>query len=116
MSDVLKTPEFLARVKSMCDLKHTNEEIKDVYESVCYVLKKCVANKEPVMLKGVGVFEPVVKEGGTIKDRLHNKGDIEVPDRLTCKFRINNNWKLALREVDIKAEPKDWKEVCPNAD
>ena len=114
--ETLKTPEFLSRVKSMCDLKHTNEEIKDVYESICYVIKKCVANKEAVKLSSIGTFEPVVKEGGTIKDRLHGKGDIEVPDRLTCKFRMNNNWKMALREVDVEAETQDWKTVCPNAD
>lgn len=116
MAETLTTPDFLSRVKSMCDLKHTNEEIKDVYESLCYVLKKCVANKEAVKLNGIGVFEPVVKEGKTVKDHLHGKGDIEVPDRLTCKFHLNANFKMALREVDVEAEPKEWKEVCPNAD
>lgn len=91
-------------IKRMCDVSDedlTQRQMKDAYEAFCYVVKKAIKSGEGVVLQGVGTLSPIVMEGREMRNFLRGGEKITVPDRLACKFFVNQKFKLDLRECEL---------------
>lgn len=74
--------------------------MKVAYECICEAIREQVIEGNVVSLEGLGRFIPSVKDAHSARNPLTGEA-VEVPARLMVKFSVNNNLKLALREVDV---------------
>ena len=99
MADINKD-EFLKMCCEECELDMSRVVMRAAYDSICRVLRQCIIDRKDVALHGIGTFHTAVKEAHTAYSPI-DRSEVEVPDRLIGKFKINTNLKLALREIDV---------------
>lgn len=102
-----------ALISRMCEASDeglNKTQMRDAYESFCYVMRKAIKAGEGVTIEGVGSINPVVLPGREMVNHLTGGDKIDVPERLSAKFYLSATFKNTLRDCDL---PKAEKEEKP---
>ena len=89
----------------------TKNGVYDITKSVFDVISQAILAGESVMVPKFGKFDVFVKKASTARNPKTGKS-IDVPERLTVKFRVSSALKLQLREADLPEEEKPKKKAA----
>lgn len=110
--------DFIKAVAEKTDLH--KKHVQEAYECMCEAIRELIADGHEVTLEGVGRFAPQIKEAHEARNPATG-GAVKVPARLQMKFKINNNFKTALWELNVKkieglAGPENSKKESKHSD
>lgn len=103
---ILSKEEFLRLCKEETPSNVDRNVVREVYEAICKVTVDQLKQQNGVQIHGLGTFVPSIKESH--EARNPSTGEmVVVPDRLNVKFKINANFKVALKNIDLNKKTKN---------